>query len=204
MPRHSFQAPTPLADRACVMLRKDPAKRFVWVKNSQMDQQLRPLLRTHHLGSRLARWAWVTGLMAAMLFSSAFAAPAAQPQPPLPQQQLTLGMHVITVEVARTPQAQEMGLMHRTSLPANQGMLFVFEQKQTACFWMKNTRIPLSLAFLDDDGTILQLTDMTPHSLQAHCSNRPVRLALEMNRGWFRNKKIQVGQRFTFPRPGEL
>lgn len=185
------------------MLSKDPARRFIWVKNSQMDQQMCSLLRTHHLGSRLARWGWVSGLMAAMVLNSALAAPTALPQSPLPQQQLTMGMHVITVEVARTPQAQEIGLMHRTSLPANQGMLFVFDQKQTACFWMKNTRIPLSLAFLDDDGTILQLTDMTPHSLQAHCSNRPVRLALEMNRGWFRNKKIQVGQRFTFPRPGE-
>jgi uncharacterized membrane protein (UPF0127 family) len=142
--------------------------------------------------------------MATLWAGSASAAPDATPRPTLPQQRLTLGMHVITVEVARTPQAQELGLMHRTSLPVNHGMLFAFEQKQTACFWMKNTPLPLSLAFLDDDGTILQLTDMTPHSLQAHCSNRPVRFALEMNRGWFRNKKIQVGQRFSLPRPGEL
>ena len=111
----------------------------------------------------------------------------------LPQVQLTAGMHLIHTEVARSAEQRGIGLMHRPSLPANDGMLFVFDQPGVQCFWMKNTLLPLSIAFLDDEGRILNIAEMKPQSLDSHCSVKPVRLALEVNSGWFAKRGIGAG-----------
>lgn len=78
-------------------------------------------------------------------------------------------------------------------------MLFVFEQPAGQCFWMKNTLLPLTAAFVADDGTIVNLVDMKPQTLDSHCSVRPVRFVLEMNQGWFAKRGIQAGARLSGP-----
>ncbi len=115
------------------------------------------------------------------------------PQPTLPTRQLTAGFHVITAEMATTPLSRMTGMMFRTSTPPNHGMLFVFEDKAQQCFWMRNTPLPLSIAFIEDDGTILQLNDMAPKSEALHCSQHAVRYALEMEQGWFAKRGLAVG-----------
>jgi uncharacterized membrane protein (UPF0127 family) len=117
------------------------------------------------------------------------------PQPTLPTTKLTAGMHVITAEMAKTPHARTVGMMFRETTPPNHGMLFLFEFKAQQCFWMHNTPLPLSIAFIDDDGTILQITDMAPQSDELHCSRRPVRYALEMEQGWYARKGAAVGSK---------
>ena len=84
--------------------------------------------------------------------------------------------------------------MFRTAMPANDGMLFVFEQPGQQCFWMKNTLIPLSVAFIADDGSVVNIDDMKPQTLDSHCSAKPVRFVLEMNEGWFAKRGIKAGQ----------
>lgn len=122
----------------------------------------------------------------------------AQSQPQdLPRITLNAGIHNISAEVAQSPQERATGLMLRQSMPANQGMLFVFEQAEQQCFWMKNTLIPLDIAFVADDGTIINIEPMKPLSLDNHCSAKPVRLVLEMNMGWFAKKGVSVGSRLT-------
>jgi hypothetical protein len=110
---------------------------------------------------------------------------------------LNAGIHNIRAEVARTPEQRSIGLMHRREMPVNDGMLFVFEQPAQQCFWMKNTLLPLSIAFLADDGTVVNIADMKPQALDAHCSARPVRYALEMNQGWFAKRGIQTGSQLA-------
>lgn len=117
------------------------------------------------------------------------------PQPRLRTTDLTAGMHVIRAELAVTPQQQQTGMMFRKEMGANEGMLFVNEVAGVRCFWMRNTLIPLTIAFIDDDGTIVNLADMKPMSEQSHCSLRPVRFALEMNQGWFAKRGIKAGFR---------
>jgi uncharacterized protein len=114
---------------------------------------------------------------------------------PLPVVQLNAGMHLIRAEVAADFAARAQGLMHRKSLAANAGMLFVFDEEGMHCMWMKNTLIPLSVAFLDGRGTVLNIADMEPHSEASHCAARPARYALEMNRGWFAARGIKPGTR---------
>ena len=114
-------------------------------------------------------------------------------QPPLATVKLTAGIHVITAEAATTSQSRTIGLMHRERLAPNRGMLFVFEDKAQQCFWMRNTLVPLTIAFIDDDGTVLQLADMAPKSEVSHCSQWPVRYALEMEQGWFGKRGIAPG-----------
>jgi uncharacterized membrane protein (UPF0127 family) len=121
---------------------------------------------------------------------------AQQPQN-LPAVELRAGMHRIEAMAALTHAQRALGLMHRRELADHQGMLFVFEQAQLQCFWMKNTYLPLTIAFLADDGTIVNLADMQPHSLEPHCSAQPVRHALEMNRGWFARRGIGAGFRLS-------
>ena len=104
-------------------------------------------------------------------------------------------MHLIKAEVAETQEQRAIGLMHRRSMPVNEGMLFVFEQPQVQCFWMKNTLLPLTAAFVADDGTIVNLADMQPQSLDSHCSAKPVRYVLEMHQGWFAKRGIGPGFR---------
>jgi len=117
----------------------------------------------------------------------------ARAQPTLPTVKLTAGIHVITAEAATTNQSRTIGLMHRERLAPNHGMLFVFDDKAQQCFWMRNTIVPLTIAFIEDDGTILQLADMAPKSEASHCSQRPVRFALEMEQGWFGKRGIAPG-----------
>lgn len=106
---------------------------------------------------------------------------------------LNAGIHLIHAEVAMTPDQRAIGLMNRPELGANDGMLFVFERPSEQCFWMKNTLLPLSIAFIADDGTIVGLADMQPRDLDNHCSPKPVRYALEMNQGWFAKRGIKPG-----------
>lgn len=108
---------------------------------------------------------------------------------------LNAGMHVIQAEVAQTHQERAIGLMHRREMPANAGMLFVFEESSPQCFWMKNTLLPLSIAFLDDDGTVVNIADMKPMDETSHCSDKPVRYALEMNKGWFAKRGVKAGSK---------
>ena len=106
---------------------------------------------------------------------------------------LKTGIHNIQAEVAQTPDERAIGLMFRKTMGTNEGMLFTFEQAGTQCFWMQNTLLPLSIAFVGDDGTIVNLDDMKPQTLDSHCSAKPVRFVLEMNQGWFAKRGIKVG-----------
>jgi len=126
------------------------------------------------------------------------AAPA--PNPRLPQVEIQAGLHVIRAEVAADGPTRSRGLMMRERLGPNEGMLFVFPEKAGHCFWMRNTLIPLSIAFVDDDGTIANIADMTPRSDDSHCPTRAVRYALEMEQGWFAQRGLKAGSRLVQPR----
>jgi len=117
------------------------------------------------------------------------------PQPRLPTVSLTAGMHVIRAELAVTPLQQQTGMMFRRSMGPNEGMLFVNAQSEVRCFWMRNTLIPLAIAFIAEDGTIVNIAEMSPQSDASHCSKQPVRFALEMNTGWFKKRGIVAGSR---------
>ena len=107
------------------------------------------------------------------------------------------GMHQIDAQVAATDEQRATGLMFRRQMPQHEGMLFIFERPSQQCFWMKNTLLPLSAAFVDDDGTVVNVEDMKPQTLDSHCSSRPVRFVLEMNQGWFAKKGIKPGARLA-------
>ena len=111
----------------------------------------------------------------------------------LPAVKLTVGMHLVRAEVAASMGTRMEGLMYRKSMPQGSGMVFVFEENAAHCMWMKNTLIPLSVAFIDEAGAIINIADMTPHSEQSHCATRPARYALEMNKGWFAQRGIRSG-----------
>ena len=113
----------------------------------------------------------------------------------LPVVELKAGMHLIKAEVAADFSSRGQGLMHRKSLAPNTGMLFVFDGAAIHCMWMKNTYIPLSVAFLDEKGTIINIADMQPHNEQSHCAARPALYALEMTQGWFAQRGIKAGAR---------
>lgn len=121
------------------------------------------------------------------------------PQLNLPRTKLSAGMHVIDAQVALTPEQRQTGLMFRTDMPQHEGMIFVFEQATQQCFWMKNTLLPLTAAFVADDGTIVNLADMKPQTTEPHCSAKPVRYVLEMNKGWFVKKGIKPGNKLDGP-----
>ena len=122
-------------------------------------------------------------------------ASAQAPQMNLQRAQLSAGMHLLDVQLALTPEQRQIGLMWRKEMPQHEGMLFVFEQPATQCFWMRNTLLPLTAAFVDDDGTIVNLADMKPQNDDSHCSLKPVRFVLEMNQGWFAKRNIKAGYR---------
>ena len=111
----------------------------------------------------------------------------------LPRVKLSAGMHLIDAQVATTIEQRSTGLMFRRDMPQSEGMLFVFEQATVQCFWMKNTLLPLTAAFVANDGTIVNLADMKPKTTDSHCSKEPVRYVLEMNQGWFGKKGIKAG-----------
>ena len=122
---------------------------------------------------------------------SALAQDAARPR--LAALPLQAGMHNTRAELARTPMQTQTGMMFRQEMGANEAMLFVFDQPERRCFWMKNTLLPLSIAFIADDGSIVNLAAMQPKSEESHCSTQPVRFALEMNQGWFAKRGIKPG-----------
>jgi len=113
----------------------------------------------------------------------------------LPTIQLNAGMYLIRAEVAADEPTRERGLMFRKQMASNAGMLFLFDDAASQCMWMKNTLIPLSVAFLDDHGTIINIEDMAPQTEDTHCARRPARYALEMNGGWFAARGIKPGMR---------
>ena len=117
----------------------------------------------------------------------------------LPTVELEVKGRVFTAEVADSSDERSVGLMNRKSLPGNHGMLFVFESDSQVSFWMKNTQIPLSIAFISSDGTIRQIEDMEPGSLASTVSRRNVRYALEMNRGWFEENGVGPGDVILMP-----
>lgn len=120
----------------------------------------------------------------------------------LPSINLQAGIYKIQAEVASTPASRQLGLMHRVYLPINDGMLFVFENKAIHCFWMRNTKIPLAIAFISDDGKIINIEEMKPMSDDNHCPTAPIRYALEMNQGWFSQKGLSAGNVISgIPRP---
>jgi uncharacterized membrane protein (UPF0127 family) len=121
------------------------------------------------------------------------------PQMDLERVKLSAGMHRIDAQVAATPEQRQTGLMHRKEMPQHEGMIFVFEQPTKQCFWMKNTPLPLSAAFIADDGTIVNIEEMKPLLLDAHCSTQPVRYVLEMNKGWFAKKGLKPGSKLQGP-----
>lgn len=149
----------------------------------------RPLSRLFHL---LA--ATLVGAGLALGTAAATAQPAPQN---LPAISLGAGMHLIQAQVASTPQQREIGLMFRKQMAPHEGMLFVFEQPATQCFWMRNTLLPLSAAFVADDGTIVNIEDMAPMTETSHCSTKPVRYVLEMNQGWFAKRGLKPGFKLT-------
>ncbi|MFA7290675.1 MAG: DUF192 domain-containing protein [Rhodocyclaceae bacterium] len=111
----------------------------------------------------------------------------------MPRVELTAGFHRIEAEVAANQTDRSQGLMHRRALAPNQGMIFAFPQTATHCFWMRNTPLPLSIAFLDEKGTIISIDEMAPETEDNHCPTRPARFALEMNSGWFKAKGLRPG-----------
>jgi uncharacterized membrane protein (UPF0127 family) len=129
------------------------------------------------------------------LIASTLATAQTGPQPPLPAVRLTAGIHIIQAEVASAPDERATGLMFRKDMAANAGMLFRFEQPAVHCFWMQNTLLPLSIAFLADDGSVVNVADMRPQTTDSHCAEKPVRYALEMNQGWFAKRGIKAGSR---------
>ena len=118
-------------------------------------------------------------------------AAAQTPQTQLPRVLIQAGMFQIDAQLAATHEQRAMGLMYLQDMPQHEGMLFVFDEPQIQCFWMKNTLLPLTAAFVADDGTIVNLVDMKPQTTDSHCSQKPVRYVLEMKQGWFAQKNIK-------------
>lgn len=115
----------------------------------------------------------------------------------MPRMELTAGFHRIEAEVAANQDYRMQGLMQRSRLGAGQGMLFVFPMQQRHCMWMKNTLLPLSVAFLDEEGRIINIRDMQPQTEDNHCADAPARYALEMNQGWFATRGIKPGMKIS-------
>ncbi|MFJ3056901.1 DUF192 domain-containing protein [Herbaspirillum sp. NPDC087042] len=110
-----------------------------------------------------------------------------------PTTQLNIGIHLIKAEVAQTEAEREQGLMFREKMADNEGMLFLFGAPAGVCMWMKNTLIPLSVAFMDEKGVIINIEEMKEQTLDSHCAKRGAVYALEMNKGWFKQKNIKPG-----------
>ena len=138
-----------------------------------------------------------SALLVLCLIVSAPAARAQDAQMNLQRVQIGAGMYKIDAQVAAAAREREIGLMFRKEMPQQEGMLFVFEEPATQCFWMKNTILPLTAAFVADDGRIVNLVDMQPQTTDSHCSQEPVRYVLEMNQGWFAKKGIKAGSKLT-------
>jgi uncharacterized membrane protein (UPF0127 family) len=123
--------------------------------------------------------------------------PAAAQAMLLPTTELSIAQKTVYAEVAATDESRAYGLMNRAALLPDHGMLFVFERQDVQCFWMKNTPLPLSIAFIDSNGIILNVADMQAQSESVHCPVGPILFALEMEQGWFAQNKIKAGQKVT-------
>lgn len=132
-------------------------------------------------------------LLGLFLFFGAVLAALAE----MPRIELSAGIHRIRAEVAHTDATRQQGLMHRRVMAPQDGMLFVFGQSERFCMWMKNTYLPLSVAFIDEAGTILNIEDMAPETETSHCAAKPARYALEMNLGWFKQRGLQAGGKIS-------
>jgi uncharacterized membrane protein (UPF0127 family) len=132
-------------------------------------------------------------LIASMVTGAASA--QGQGQPRLPTIPLAIGKHTVVAEVAASPETRERGLMFRYDMKDGEGMLFVFPSAQRQSFWMKNTPLPLSIAFIDARGVILNIRDMMPFTTDGHPSEGEALYALEVNRGWFAQRGIRAGDR---------
>ncbi len=148
-------------------------------------------IRSINKSLRLLGLAWVLAAGSALAQNA--------PQPKLDTINLSAGMYNIRAEVARTPLQTQTGMMFRREMAQHEGMLFVFDNVERRCFWMKNTLLPLSIAFIADDGRVVSLADMQPQSEESHCSAEPVRFALEMNQGWFAKRGIKPGFKLKGP-----
>ncbi len=145
--------------------------------------------RERRLGKRIyRRW-----LLRSAAFCMAMTCCMGAAQGASPALKLRVGRHRIKAEVAATLEARDIGLMNKRSLPVDHGMLFVFPEAHRHCMWMRNTRIPLSVAFIDDRGAIVNIEDMQPNTDDYHCAAKPVRYALEMDRGWFKRRGLAAG-----------
>jgi uncharacterized membrane protein (UPF0127 family) len=141
----------------------------------------------------------IGGLAALFLNAAAWA------QGAMPVMELTAGFHRIEAEVAASDRDRQVGLMNRQAMPPQRGMLFVFDHENTHCMWMRNTLLPLSVAFIDAKGVIINIEDMKPQTEDNHCAKIPARYALEMNAGWFVQRGIKPGMKLggmdKAPRP---
>jgi uncharacterized membrane protein (UPF0127 family) len=151
-------------------------------------------------------WTRLFGILGAAVAGVVLSMASAWPQQPmLPTTKLSAGIHVIQAEVASTMGTRSQGMMLRKSMAQGAGMLFVFDESAGHCMWMKNTLIPLSVAFIDERGEIANIADMQPLDESTHCAARPVHYALEMNQGWFKKRGISAGmaiqglERFSAP-----
>ncbi len=132
-------------------------------------------------------------ILAAAVLAASMAVQAQEPQTALQRVKIGAGLHQIDAQVAVAPDERATGLMWRKEMPQQEGMLFVFEMPSQQCFWMKNTLLPLSAAFIADDGTVVNIVDMKAQTLEPHCSAKPVRYVLEMNQGWFAKRGVKPG-----------
>jgi uncharacterized membrane protein (UPF0127 family) len=138
----------------------------------------------------------------AALFLLALPTPAAAKDAPLPVATIKVGSHALRVEVVVTPEQRAKGLMFREKLAKNDGMLFIFDELGYHAMWMMNTLIPLSVAFVDGEGRILNILDMEPKTLDSHAATGPARYAIETNKGWFAERGLKAGDKVTgLPKP---
>ena len=140
---------------------------------------------------------FISKILTLALLGSSCAWAQEGPQLNLNRIKISAGMHQIDTQLAMNPEQRQIGLMNRPNMPTHEGMLFVFDDPGVQCFWMKNTLLPLTAAFVDDDGTIVNLEDMKPQTLGSHCSKKPVRYVLEMNQGWFAKRGIKAGSKLS-------
>ena len=131
------------------------------------------------------------------LLATAPISPMASAQQRLPIATINIGIHLIQAELAIADEERAQGLMFREKMGQNEGMVFRFSSAREVCMWMKNTPLPLSVAFIDESGGIINIEDMQPHSTAEHCSKKPVRFVLEMNQGWFAKKGLKSGSKIT-------